>query len=211
VPKNIVDAHPKKGTPRPVTSELTPTVSETVDTVTVNATIIDAEWDDLTVTLAHPDGGSAVLTHLNGDQWQVVDAMVFQGQALDRTWTLTIADNDYNGITGTLTAWSITVMPMSEAAGGSSQAMAAASMTLASPRLVNDSTAKIKPSGQAGPALDASDSVVHVDDTTMYVSPSEPTAPLPDTEPAAVDAAMEELDLGPLDDEIVEDLAIALV
>jgi hypothetical protein len=86
--------------------------------------------------------------------------------------------------------------------------MAAASLTRVSPRLVNGSTAKIKPSG---PAPDASDSVIDVDDTTMYVSSSEPTAPLPSAEPAATDAAIEELELAPLDEQLVEELAIDLL
>jgi subtilisin-like proprotein convertase family protein len=130
VPKNIVDPHPKKGTPRPVTSVLTPTDSAIVDLVTVDATVIDAQWGDLTVTLAHPDGGSVELDYLGGNQWQVVDSTAFQGQALDRTWTLTIADMDSNGITGTLTAWSITVTPLTESAAASSQSTAATDMAL---------------------------------------------------------------------------------
>jgi subtilisin-like proprotein convertase family protein len=130
VPKSINDPHPRKGTPRPVTSVLTPTDLATVDLVTVNATIIDAEWDDLTVTLAHSDGGSVLLTYQGGNQWQAADSTAFQGKALDRTWMLTIADEEYNGITGTLTAWSITVTPLTEGATASSQSAAAADMAL---------------------------------------------------------------------------------
>ena len=89
--------------------------------------------------------------------------------------------------------------------------MAASSLTQVSPRLVNDSTGKIKPSGQADAATDAPDSDVDLDDMTMYVSPSEPTDLLPNTEPSATDAAIEELDLAPLDEQLVEDLAIALL
>jgi hypothetical protein len=130
VPKSIVDPHPRKGTPRPVTSVLTPTELATVDLVTADATIIDAQWDDLTVTLAHPDGGSVLLTYQGGDQWRAADSTAFQGQALDRTWTLTIEDGDRNGITGTLTAWLITVTPLTEGAAASSQSAAATDMAL---------------------------------------------------------------------------------
>ena len=129
VPKTIADPN-KKGRPRPVTSGLTPTSSETVDTVTVDATIVHGEWDDLTVTLAHPDGGSVALSYLSGNQWQAVDSTAFQGQALDRTWTLTIVDGDRNGYTGTLTAWSITVTPLTGGAAASSQSAAAFDMAL---------------------------------------------------------------------------------
>jgi subtilisin-like proprotein convertase family protein len=130
VPKSIVDPHPRKLTPRPVTSVLIPTASAIVDLATVDATIIDAQWDDLTVTLAHPGGGSVELDYLVGNQWQVVDSTAFQGQALDQTWTLTIEDNDRNGITGTLTAWSITVTPQAGEAAASSQSAAATDMAL---------------------------------------------------------------------------------
>ena len=61
----------------------------------------------------------------------------------------------------------------------------------------------------AGP--DFTGSVFAVDDTTMFVSPCEPTASLPHTGALAADAAIEELDLGPLDSELVEELAIALL
>jgi subtilisin-like proprotein convertase family protein len=112
VPKTIADPHPRKG-PKPATSVLTPANSATVSTVTVDATIVHGEQDDLTVTLAHPDIGSQLLSHIGGDKWQAVDSTAFQGQALDKTWTLTIVDEDRNGYTGTLTAWSITVTPAS--------------------------------------------------------------------------------------------------
>jgi hypothetical protein len=59
--------------------------------------------------------------------------------------------------------------------------------------------------------LDLTDAGFDVDDTTMYASPSEPTDLLPNTEPFATDPAIEELDLGPLDEQLVEDLAIALL
>jgi hypothetical protein len=58
---------------------------------------------------------------------------------------------------------------------------------------------------------DASDSDLGVEDTTMFVSPSPPTIVEPHTEPAAADAAIEEVEVGALDDQLVEDLAIALL
>ena len=45
----------------------------------------------------------------------------------------------------------------------------------------------------------------------MFVSPCEPTASLPHTGALAADAAIEELDLGPLESELVEELAIDLL
>ena len=56
--------------------------------------------------------------------------MAGRGQALDRTWTLTIVDGDRNGYTGTLTAWSITVTPLTGGAAASSQSAAAFDMAL---------------------------------------------------------------------------------
>ena len=68
------------------------------------------------------------LSYLSGDQWQAVDSTAFQGQALDRTWTLTIVDEDCNGITGTLTAWSITVTPLTEGAASQGELLTAADL-----------------------------------------------------------------------------------
>jgi hypothetical protein len=60
------------------------------------------------------------------------------------------------------------------------------------------------------PDFDEAASVVDVDDTTMFVSPSEPISAEAGSEPAAADAAIEELDFGPIDDTVVDELAIAL-
>jgi subtilisin-like proprotein convertase family protein len=130
VPKNIIDPHPKKGTPRPATSELViESTGITVDLIDVDVTIEHALMSDLTVTLTSPLGTEAPLAY-DGANWDLVNADAFKDEPLDGTWVLTVTDTQKNGYTGTLTAWSITVTPLTEGAPAPSQSAAATDLAL---------------------------------------------------------------------------------
>ena len=57
-----------------------------------------------------------------------MDPAAFDNESLDGTWVLTVTDTVKNGITGTLTAWSMTVTPLTEGAASQGGALAAADL-----------------------------------------------------------------------------------
>jgi hypothetical protein len=126
---------------------------------------------------------------------------------VDRTWTLTIADYDRNGITGTLTAWSITVTP--QGGGGTS---AAGDMTLGGflPAPPSSGISADESHLTRDPPSSELDTVVSIDETTFFATPADSTIDRSGSA-AAVDAVMEELDLDSLSKELVGELVAGLL
>jgi hypothetical protein len=101
---------------------------------------------------------------------------------------------------------------LSSGAEGGSSMMAAAALPLASTETFGGSLDQRNTrSAQPGLKLDMKDAAFGVDDTTMFVSPSDASSAEPHTQPTTADAAIEELDLGPIEDELAAELAIALL
>ena len=66
----------------------------------------------------------------DGVNWDLVNAAAFSGELLDGTWVLTVTDTEKNDIVGTLTAWSMTVFPLSESGAASSDVAVAVDTAL---------------------------------------------------------------------------------
>jgi uncharacterized delta-60 repeat protein len=124
VPKTIADPHPVKGV-KPVTSQLViASTGITVDLIDVDLTIAHASMSDLTVKLKSPSNTTADLLY-DGANWNLMDPAAFSGESLNGTWVLTVTDTVKNGITGTLTAWSMTVTPLAEGAASQGEVLSA--------------------------------------------------------------------------------------
>ena len=210
VPKTIPDPHPKKG-PVAVPSQLSISgTGDTVDKLDVDVMIVHASMGDLTVTLASPQQPlvQLPLEFVNGE-WSLASPEAFQNQSLDGTWVLTVTDTVKNGVTGTLQAWSLNVTPLvGAAAAGEASLMSAALLPVA---LVQPRVAEADaPYNQADTAVEAEDNLFRAAGTTMYVSAAETILSLPGIHAAATDAAIVELDLRPLNEQLEVDLAIAL-
>jgi subtilisin-like proprotein convertase family protein len=123
VPKTIADPHPVKGV-KPVTSQLViASTGITVDLIDVDLMIAHASMSDLTVTLKSPGNTTADLFY-DGADWYLAEPAAFKDESLDGTWVLAVTDNQRNGITGTLTAWSIAPLTQGAASQGETLSVA---------------------------------------------------------------------------------------
>jgi subtilisin family serine protease len=127
VPKNIADPN-KGGKLRPANSQLLiDSTGITIDGVDIDVAIDHGSVGDLTASLKSPSGTEEPLAY-GGGEWDLVNPSAFDGQPLDGTWVLKVTDNVRNGITGTLTAWSMTVTPLTEGAASQGEMLAAADL-----------------------------------------------------------------------------------
>jgi subtilisin-like proprotein convertase family protein len=197
VPKTIADPHPVKGA-KPVTSQLViASTGITVGVIDVAVTIAHTSMSDLTVTLTSPAGTTAPLAYSNA--WDLVAADAFQGQSLDGTWVLTVADTVKNGITGTLTAWSITVTPLAGAATSMPSMDPLGAGEMSAPQVTT-----------ATPTQKAT--TVHNLFTEQNTAPvAEPATGEPVSSASSLDEAITDLDLDALEDPLLEDLALAVL
>jgi hypothetical protein len=106
----------------------------------------------------------------------------------------------------------VQIVASGTAMGGSAAGSAlAGALPLVFPQAAGNSGGEVgSGSSDASSELAAMEDVLGVEATTVFFSPASGNADQQDRETAARDAAIEELDLNPLDDEFVEDLAMAL-
>ena len=218
-PLAITDAHPKKG-PKTTTSELVIASANDVGLLDLVISLDDGSSDvsDLTATLTSPDNTPMTVPLASGTTTYA--DFGFVGESLGGTWTLAITDS-VRGNTHTLNSWSLTVVPVPAGGASSSALMAAASFEqqnsfepialLSVSRLVTAANGHDDGSGDAadelfasdGPAVDYADLLV---DDRLF-----PASPKRHAKRSALDLVLEDITADPFNEQLAEDLALALV